>query len=223
MQDKPVRKPAANEAPRLPYSRLALYAGVVAVAAFVCWRTCFHVTLTNEHPSGTAIIAFGDSLTSGYGATAGHDYPSELSRLAGVQILNRGVAGETSGEALRRIDRDVLNADPRIVLILLGGNDLLRHVPSTETFRNLDEIVAKIQDRGALVVLVGIEGLMFTDNYGSEFKKLAKRRGTVYVKNIMSGIMDRPSLKSDQIHPNDAGYKMIAERLYPVIKPYIEH
>src|SRR5688500_18997015 len=87
----------------------------VLLAGFISYRQFFHVDIVNPNPSGTTIIAFGDSLTAGTGAAAGEDYPSQLSKLCGCEIINRGEPGETTGDALRRLQTDVLDADPRIV------------------------------------------------------------------------------------------------------------
>jgi acyl-CoA thioesterase I len=196
----------------LPFALLSL---------FIAWKLFDRVEITNAHPRGSNIIAFGDSLTQGVGAGPGEDYPRQLSAMAGVPIINRGTGGITTGEALAHLDRDVLNDDPRIVIVLLGGNDLLHQLSVRETFRNLDTIVTRIQEKGALVILVGIKGLTFADHYGSEYKTLAWKKGAVFVPNILHGIIDDPRLKSDQFHPNGAGYKIMAERILKALQPYL--
>lgn len=200
--------------------KVTLFA-IVLIAGFFSWNQFFNLRVTNEQPSGTTIIAFGDSLTSGVGASRGQDYPSQLSALTGQTILNKGVPGQTTEDALQRLDEDVLDQNPRIVIVMLGGNDMLRRVSPTTTFQNLDTIVTRIQEKGALVVLVGLKGLLFTDSHGSEFKNLARRKGAVLVPNILSGIIDNRALKADQVHPNGAGYKLVAERIHKALKPYI--
>lgn len=195
--------------------------GAAIVGVFLAWRACTRVEVVNNPPAGSNVIAFGDSLTHGDGASAGRDYPAVLSRLAGVKVINRGRPGDTSADGLARLETDVLQCDPKIVIVFFGGNDLLRRVGEEETFRNLDTIVTRIQQKGAMVVLVGIEAFLFSGNYRSGFRKLAKRRGAVLVPNAMHGIIDHPKMKSDQIHPNDAGYEMIAQRVFEKLKPYL--
>ncbi len=177
--------------------------------------------ITNEHSSGANIIAFGDSITYGTGAARDEDYPSRLSRMVGTKIINAGVPGDTTELALKRLERDVLRHDPKIVIVLLGGNDILTRVPKSETFRNLDHIITRIQEKGAMVVLVGIQGMLLVGNYKSEFRRLAREKGAVQVPNILSGILDRPKYKSDQIHPNGEGYRIMAERIHRKLRPYL--
>jgi lysophospholipase L1-like esterase len=193
---------------------------LLAVAAII--RSVFFWPITNRHPSGTNIIAFGDSLTYGTGAQPGQDYPTLLSEMIGQPVLNKGVPGDTTEDALKRLDKDVLKQDPKIVIVLLGGNDLLNRLPAETTFGNLRRIVSEIQDTGALVVLAGVDGPVFTTNLAPRFRKLARSMGCVYVKNVLSGILTDLSLKSDQVHPNSKGYRIIAERISRKIKPFLK-
>lgn len=203
-------------------SRKKLVLLLISVAAIsATWWHYSRVVIVNAHPSGANVIAFGDSLTKGVGAGPGEDYPAQLAQLAGVNVLNRGVPGETTALALKRLERDVLTQNPRIVIVCLGGNDLLQRQPISQTFANLEEIVTKIQGKGALVILVGIKGLVLADNHGPEYKKLASKRGAVFVPDVLSGILSDPKLKSDQIHPNAQGYKIVAQRIYEAIKSYL--
>lgn len=197
---------------------LLLAAGLALV---VPWWLSGRTRIVNPHPSGTNVIAFGDSLTAGTGADRGQDYPSQLSKLAGLQIMNEGVPGDTTADALRRLDKDVLAADPRIVIVFLGGNDLLQRMPMNETFSNLDAIVSRIQEKGALVVLPAVQNPLWGGECKSRFKKLAHDRGAVYVPDVLGGIISDPRLKADQIHPNGAGYTIVAERIYKALRPYL--
>lgn len=173
--------------------------------------------ITNYPSVGSSIVMLGDSLTYGVGASEGKDLPALLSRKINLPIVNMGVPRETTGEGLKRVEK-VIDTNPRVVLVLLGGNDYLQHVPQEETFRNIDEIVTRLQDFGAVVVLVGIQGGILSDSYASEFKKIAKKRGTLYVPNVLGGIIGHNELMSDQVHPNDDGYEIIAKKIYPVLK-----
>jgi len=96
-----------------------------AVALWFLWPA---PKVANLGSRGTSIIAFGDSLTAGYGASAGEDYPSRLSALIATPIINAGISGDTTESALARVDADVTPRDPRIVIVGLGGNDFLRGV-----------------------------------------------------------------------------------------------
>jgi lysophospholipase L1-like esterase len=165
------------------------------------------------------IICFGDSLTYGTGAGAGMDYPSQLAKMIGQAVVNKGIAGDTTASALRRLNRDVLSANPDIVLITLGGNDLKNGVAEHITFANLKTIVETIQNRGARVIIGGLKFPGRDRGFGQGYEALAKQTGATLIPNIFAGIVDTPNLMSDPIHPNNAGYRIIAQRFYSALKP----
>jgi len=167
--------------------------------------------------AGTTIVAFGDSLVAGVGATAGDDFVSLLSTRIGEPIINLGVSGDTTAAALSRLDQ-VQAADPRIVIVLLGGNDYLRRIPKADTFANLETIIQSVQNTGAVVLLLGVRGGVVRDEYEDEFERLVKEYNVAYVEDVLSGLIGRSELMSDPIHPNDAGYRIIADRVYLVLE-----
>lgn len=168
--------------------------------------------------AGTQVIAFGDSLVEGVGATPGRDFPSLLSSRIGVPIVNAGRRGDTTAAALARLETAVLSRDPRVVVVLLGGNDFLRRVPKEQTFANLDAIVGRIRARGAAVVVVGLSLGILTDGYGDRYEDLARRQSAGLVPDVLDGIIGRPELMADQIHPNDRGYDLMADRIEPALR-----
>lgn len=174
-------------------------------------------SIHNISPSGQNIICFGDSLTSGYGASGGMDYPSQLSRLLEKPIINAGIPGDTTAGALRRLEEDVLSRSPRIVLITLGGNDLKNRVPAKRAFTNLKIIVEAIQEAGALVIIGGIELPIFDRGFGDGYRQVASETGAILIPNILEGIIGNSKLMSDPIHPNDDGYALMARSFYEVI------
>lgn len=160
------------------------------------------------------IVAFGDSLVYGYGSTPGHDFVSLLSARIGEPITNLGVSGDTTAGGLARID-DVISLEPRVVILLLGGNDFLRKVPRTETFSNLRTIIQKLQAGGTRVVLLGVRGGLLIDSADSEFESIANETGAFYVSDVLSGLFGDARYMYDSIHPNDTGYAKVADRVYP--------
>jgi lysophospholipase L1-like esterase len=106
--------------------------------------------------------------------------------------------------------------------LLLGGNDFLRQVPTGETRQNLKEIVRQIQAHGAMVAIAGIKLGFFTDEYGPIFEETAAEFGAIYIPQVMKGIFNDTKLRSDQIHPNSVGYRLIAERIAERIKPLLD-
>jgi acyl-CoA thioesterase I len=173
--------------------------------------------ITNYPSGGTDIIAFGDSLVSGAGATKGNDFVSLLSKRIGTDIINLGVPGNTTADGLARLyELDAYN--PKIVILLLGGNDHLKRVPIETTFHNLEKIVQAIQAKGAIVLLLGVKGNLFGDNFESQFESLRDTYHTAYVPNVLDGLFGNQTYMADAVHPNDAGNKIIAERVYPVLE-----
>lgn len=167
---------------------------------------------------GENIICFGDSLTFGTGSSPGMDYPSQLSGLTGRPVINAGVPGDTTESAARRLDRDVLSRSPRIVLVILGLNDLMGGVPREVAFANLERIVERIRERGALVVVGGFSAPLPEQGWYEGYKDLCRETGALLVPDVYAGILGRDHLMSDPVHPNDKGYQIMAERFYAAIK-----
>jgi acyl-CoA thioesterase I len=196
---------------RSPGVTAAVVAALILLV-WVLWPSPYS-RVTNLDSRGSAIIAFGDSLTAGFGASAGEDYPTKLSTRSGVTVVNAGVSGDTTESARERLDRDVLAHDPRIVIIGLGGNDYLRSVPITVTEANLRAIIRESQDAGAMVVLLGFTFPSLNANYGAMYERVAKEEGCLLIAGALKGILRDPALKSDAIHPNARGYDLMAERI----------
>lgn len=176
----------------------------------------------NGTPHLTDIVCLGDSLTLGVGASPGHDYPSLLSKALGVKVINAGVDGDETEDALKRLDADVLAKDPSMVIVLLGGNDFLDRVPRKRTFENLDEIIRRIQTKGVRVVLAEIGASYLGNSLQKEYDQIAVARRVPVVPKVYDGILLNPTLKSDKLHPNDKGYKIIAERILRVVTPILK-
>jgi lysophospholipase L1-like esterase len=166
---------------------------------------------------GTTIIAFGDSLVEGAGTTAGNDFVSILSRRLNVPIINAGKNGDTAGSALARLESRVLSQDPRVVIILLGGNDAIRRISVSETFQNIATIIDRIHAQGAGVLLIGVRGGLLSDKYKKEFVRLANEKKVSFVPDILEDIFAHADLMYDSLHPNDRGNKLMADRVEPVL------
>ena len=175
----------------------------------------------NPRPAGENIICFGDSLTHGTGASQGLDYPSQLSRLIGRPVINAGIPGDTTSTALARLERDVLDRSPRIVLITLGGNDLKNRRDRDQAFRNLRAIITAIQGRGALVIVGGLDVPLWGRGFQEQYKKVCEETGAVLVPDTLKGLLGNPEKMSDAIHPNDTGYGIMAGYFFEAIKPYL--
>lgn len=189
---------------------------LIAIALFV-----FNKTPDYGTPKNTTIVAFGDSLIQGVGTTLGNDLPSLISKEMGLPIINEGRSGDTTEMALTRLP-NIIRHNPGIVIVLLGGNDYLRRVPVETTFQNLDTIVTELKNSGSIVVLLGVRGGLLKDNYDDNFEAFAKKHHLPFVSNVLKNILGDDELMHDQIHPNDKGYKIIAERVVPVIEELLE-
>ena len=198
---------------------------LLASCALLYWLwPARHWDLVNLPPRADGPwVAFGDSLTEGYGSTgAGADYPSQLGKRLGVEIQNRGVSGETSADGLKRLAQ-IEELNPRVVLLCFGGNDVLRSVPRAEMFANIGAMIDRLQARGTFVVLIGVRGRgLVGDGNADGFKKLAKEKGIKLVPNILDDLLSRPSLMADYVHPNDAGYAKIADRVEKELRPLLK-
>lgn len=176
--------------------------------------------LTNLDSSGTDIIAFGDSLIAGTGATEGFTLPDQIGSKIGKPVINEGVPGETTRTGLARIDDTLDHYHPRLMIVSLGGNDFLQKIPREETRENLAYIIEKIQKRGALVMILGVRSGVIGGGFDDSFEALAKQYNTLYVSDVLKGIFGDTRYMSDAVHPNNQGYKKIAER---IIKELNDH
>jgi acyl-CoA thioesterase I len=166
------------------------------------------------------IVAVGDSLVEGYGATGKQDFVSLVSLKLGVPILNYGISGNTSNDVLARLE-SVTEEKPDITILLVGGNDALRKVPKEQTFTNITTTINRLQANGSMVVLIGVQGGLIGSSYQKEFNRVAEETESLYVPDILDGLIGNPKYMSDAIHPNNAGYAIIAEKVYQTLNTYL--
>jgi lysophospholipase L1-like esterase len=182
--------------------------------------------IKNTDSQGTEIICFGDSITYGSGVERGKDYPSYLSELIGEDVINAGKGGDTTADALRRLENDVLSQDPYLVIVEFGANDYLRSLPKDKAIENLRTLITRIQDEGSMTALCDVSGgssiLGAFNIYHKDMKKLARETGSIFIPHVLKGVIQNTSLKVDRFHPNAEGYKMIAGKVYKAIKPYLK-
>jgi lysophospholipase L1-like esterase len=174
-------------------------------------------TVINFPPHGRTVVAFGDSLTAGVGASSpDRGYVADLSTRLDTPIVNKGVSGDTTEQGLARV-AEVTALSPDVVILFLGGNDLLRKVPTADTIANMRTIITTLQQHGAVVIVVSIQGLI-GNGLDTEYKALARATGCLFVPDALGGVLGTPSLMSDEIHPNDAGYQRVADRIAPILE-----
>ena len=196
--------------------------GFLVIVLSIVLSGCVKQEIRNLDAKGSSIICFGDSITFGYGVNSGEDYPTALGKMVKLEVINAGVDGDTSFSALERLEQDVLNKNPRLVIVEFCGNDFLKKIPKETTVKNLSEVIDRIQAKGIMVALVDISAGMFFREYRAAFKKLAEEKQAIFIPVVLNKIITNPAMKSDFFHPNARGYKVIASRVYNVIARYIK-
>lgn len=194
-----------------------MLAGIVVLAAVAVHIRSGPVTpppVEGEHP----IVAFGDSYTSGTGASEDEAYPAHLERALGVPVVNAGVHGETAEEALSRLERDVLAHEPRLVVVEFGVNEAFRGYPVERAIQGLDALLEPLHERGIEVVLVGVHFRDYQANFDRGLRNLSERYDTGLVLDVLDGVLDDPETRSDRYHPNGKGYEIMAERIQPAVQ-----
>lgn len=191
------------------------------IGGVIFWYFSGDEEITN-YPStlNGPVIMFGDSLVEGVGATTGNTLPEQLGKKLGVKIVNYGVSGDTTRDGLARLDEALL-AKPKVAIVLLGGNDFLKKIPRDETFQNLEKIVTAFQTQGVITVVLGVRSGIVGGGADEAYEDVAKRTGSVYISDVLSGVFAHSNLMSDAIHPNDRGYEKIAERLASILGKYL--
>ncbi|MCX5708652.1 MAG: GDSL-type esterase/lipase family protein [Candidatus Omnitrophica bacterium] len=195
--------------------------GVSLLGLMILHAGCVRSDIANLESRGKNIVCFGDSITRGKGVNPSESYPAALAKMTSVPIVNAGINGDITPEALKRVKTDVLDNDPFLVVIEFGGNDYLNKVPLEETIKNIEEMIKIIQAQGVMVAIVDISNILFMEEYRQEFQRLSHKYRTIFIPRILDDIVSDESLKSDAIHPNAKGYKIIAYRVYRGIIPYI--
>ncbi|MGD9953254.1 MAG: arylesterase [Burkholderiales bacterium] len=164
------------------------------------------------------VLAFGDSLTYGTGASAEESYPAQLERLIGRPVVNAGVPGEVSAQALKRLPAALEEHAPRLLLLCIGGNDFLRNLGKEQVAANVQTMIAVARQRGLDVVLIGTPEKGFTLTPPGFYADIAEQLGIPYEGGVIGEILRDSTLKSDPIHPNARGYRLIAERLAALLR-----
>ncbi|MEE8197362.1 MAG: arylesterase [Acidiferrobacterales bacterium] len=164
------------------------------------------------------IVAFGDSLTYGSGAKAQESYPAVLAQLINRKVVRAGVPGELTAQGLARLPAVIEEHNPRLVIVCLGGNDMLRRVNEAEIKHNLRAIIVDIRARDIAVVLVGVPKPALIMSAPELYADLATEFGIPYEGNIVTSVLYRSEYKSDSIHPNAQGYRKMAEAIAELLR-----
>jgi acyl-CoA thioesterase-1 len=189
-------------------------------------------TLAAKPDGRPIVVAFGDSLTAGYGTNLGQSYPDALQRdldAAGYhyQVVNLGVSGETTKDGVARLPA-VLALHPKVVIVAFGGNDGLRGLPIAATRDNLTKIVGTLEASGAKVVLGGIT---LPPNYGPDYIRqfndtyalLARRSHAPLLPFLLQGVYGVPGgMQQDGLHATARGNETVANNVLPLLLPLLK-
>ncbi len=186
---------------------------LVALVALFLLAACERAPTLLKLDSHDVIVAFGDSLTHGTGAGSEAAYPAVLATLTGRTVINAGVAGDTTTSGLERLPEVLAEHRPRLVLLCLGGNDMLRKHPAAVTENNLRLLIQTIRASGAEVMLIAVPAPKLFGGAPDFYARIAEDMGLPLEADVFNDVLKDSRLKSDPIHANAAGYRVVAERL----------
>ena len=197
---------------RVPAFRALLV--VLALAAAACGDAPKLAPLAPD----AVVLAFGDSLTYGTGAREAESYPAQLERLIGRKVVRAGVPGEVSAQALRRLPGELDEYQPQLLVLCIGGNDFLRNLGNAQAAANVQTMVAVARQRGIDVLLIGTPEKGITVTPPGFYAEIAEQHRIPYEGSVIGEILRNSELKSDTIHPNARGYRLIAERIAELLR-----
>jgi acyl-CoA hydrolase len=175
-------------------------------------------------PTGTRVLALGDSLTAPHGVTPEQAWPTLLAAKTGWTVVNAGISGDTSAGALQRLPGLIEEHNPQLVLVTLGGNDMLRRLPQGQTTANLGRMLALIKAHGAKAVLLAtpkpsLAGAAFNNLSAAEFyREVAKENQVPLIEDAIAEVLSDTRLKGDHLHPNAGGHALLAEKIFEGLK-----
>lgn len=198
--------------------RVQRVAWIVALAAALLAVGCSKPPKLPPLASDAVVLAFGDSLTYGTGAAEDASYPSQLERLIGRRVVRAGVPGEVTAAALERLPGALDEHAPRLLVLCIGGNDFLRRLGKGQASANVRRMVELAKNRGVDVILIGTPEPGLTVSPPDFYAEIAKEFRIPYEGSVLGAVLRDENLKSDPIHPNERGYRVIAERLAGLLK-----
>lgn len=169
--------------------------------------------LSNEE----VILAFGDSLTLGYGAEITDSYPSVLAELCRCKVINAGVSGETTSQGLERFVQVTNEHHPSLLILMEGGNDILRN-NTASTKANLARMIEISLESNIQVVLIGVPEKKLFSKSAALYTELAAEHGVAFEGELLSSLLRKSQYKSDAVHFNQQGYRQFAEGVFELLK-----
>jgi len=181
--------------------------------------TCFFIASCGDSaklqllPSDAIILAFGDSLTYGTGTSRDKAYPAVLESLIQRKVINAGSPGEITEKALQRLPSLIKQYQPTLIILCEGGNDILRKLDLNKTKDNLQQMIDIARQQDIQLVIIAVPQFDLYLNASPIYRELADANKLVIENTILSHILGTGTLKSDHIHPNEKGYRLLAENI----------
>ncbi|MDX1377093.1 MAG: GDSL-type esterase/lipase family protein [Burkholderiales bacterium] len=200
---------------RTPAARLRHAIGLALLAALAA---CGKAPQLAPLAPDAVVLAFGDSLTHGTGASDAQSYPAQLETLIGRRVVRAGVPGEVSAAALARLPGALDAHAPKLLILCIGGNDFLRNLSKTAAAQNVRDMVRLARARGVDVVLLGTPEKGITVTPPGFYAEIAESFAIPYEGEVVGQVLRDSALKSDPIHPNAQGYRLIAERIAVLLR-----
>ncbi len=164
------------------------------------------------------ILAFGDSLTAGYGTSKDKSYPAVLAELTGRTVINAGISGETTQQGLERFEATLEKHSPRLIILLMGGNDILQNLSFATAKQNLASMIEIAKRRNIPVIFLGVPEKNLFSDAAPIYQELADEHGLVFDNALVGKLLKSPGLKSDTVHLNANGYRKLAEALHDLLQ-----
>lgn len=175
-----------------------------------------HIKSLNQQDS---ILAFGDSLTYGYNTNPSESYPAVLNRLSGLKVINAGIPAESSKDGLRRLPKLLEDTRIKLMILFFGGNDMIQGLSMVSLKTNLKTMIQMAKEKQIEVLLISVPNLtLFGLSPLKLYEEVSDEENVPLLSGMLADILENPSLKSDQIHPNALGYKIMAEKIYESLK-----
>ncbi|MFC1536521.1 arylesterase [Pseudomonadota bacterium] len=197
--------------------RTVEYLAVILVAGLLL-AACSSQPQLPKLASDATILAFGDSLTYGSGAGRDESYPAVLSRLSGFEVINAGVPGEVSSQGVKRLPEALDEHLPQLLILCHGGNDMLRKQDLNRTAENLRSMIRVARERGVSVLMLAVPRPGVFMHPASFYQEVAQGLNVPIAPDTVADILSERSLKSDTIHPNRHGYRIMAEQILQLMK-----
>jgi len=189
---------------------------IIMACAFL--PACSPGAKTPRLASDAVILAFGDSLTFGTGATPADSYPAILEGLIGRRVVNSGIPGEVTAEGLSRLPEVLERERPALLILCHGGNDLLRRLNQQKTADNIRAMIRLAQERRVAVIIIAVPSPGIALSPPPFYREIAKEMKLHIEEKALTSVLSDGSLKSDYIHPNAAGYRKLAESIAALLK-----